>query len=99
MLTEDGAKVIDFGIAQVGDESRITQTGLVVGTAGYLAQEVFSGDPITTEHIDWYEWAADLLYDSSVNQPFGIRTLQDVRGWLVRWMATEEAVHQTISDG
>src|SRR5690625_859497 len=28
MLTEDGAKVIDFGIAQVGDESRITQTGL-----------------------------------------------------------------------
>jgi len=78
MLTEDGAKLIDFGIAQVGDESRITQTGLVVGTAGYLAPEVFSGSPPTTEGIDWYAWAAVLLYAATGNQPFGTGPFQAV---------------------
>jgi len=78
MLTENGAKVIDFGIAQVGDESRITQTGLVVGTAGYLAPEVFSGAPPTTEHIDWYAWAAVLLFAATGKQPFGTGPFQAV---------------------
>lgn len=78
MLTEEGAKVIDFGIAQVGDESRITKTGLVVGTAGYLAPEVFSGAPPTTEHIDWYAWAAVLLYAATGKQPFGTGPFQAV---------------------
>lgn len=78
MLTADGAKVIDFGIAQVGDESRITQTGLVVGTAGYLAPEVFAGAPPTTERIDWYAWAAVLLFAATGKQPFGTGPLQAV---------------------
>lgn len=78
MLTEEGAKVIDFGIAQVGDESRITQTGLVVGTAGYLAPEVFSGSPPTTESIDWYAWAAVLVYAATGRQPFGTGPFQAV---------------------
>src|SRR5699024_5486100 len=57
MLTEDGAKHFDFGIAKVGDESRVTQTGLEVETAGYLATEVFAGAAPTVPSIDWFAWA------------------------------------------
>lgn len=78
MLTEDGAKLIDFGIAQVGDESRVTQTGLVVGTAGYLAPEVFAGAAPTVPSVDWYAWAAVLLFAATGQQPFGAGPFQAV---------------------
>lgn len=99
MLTEDGAKVIDFGIAQVGDESRITQTGLVVGTAGYLAPEVFSGAPPTTEHIDWYAWAAVLLYAATGKQPFGSGPFQAVLGRMERGQAAVEELPPGVAAG
>ena len=45
MLTDDRPVVIDFGIAQSPDATRLTQTGLVMGTPGYLAPEVIEGQP------------------------------------------------------
>lgn len=44
LLTGDGtAKLSDFGIALLGDDTRHTAAGLVVGTAGYLAPEQVRG--------------------------------------------------------
>src|SRR5258708_12207640 len=43
MLARGEPVVIDFGIAQVPDSTRLTQTGMFMGTPGYLAPEVIEG--------------------------------------------------------
>lgn len=41
------AKLADFGIARLIEDARITRTGLLVGTPGYLSPEQVSGRPPT----------------------------------------------------
>ena len=62
--------VIDFGIAQVADDVRLTMTGLVMGTPGYLSPEVVEGGAVT-EATDWWGWAATLAFAASGAPPFG----------------------------
>jgi serine/threonine protein kinase len=45
ILTEAGPKVIDFGIAQALDATSMTRTGMMVGSAGFMAPEQISGRP------------------------------------------------------
>ncbi|PRY57999.1 serine/threonine protein kinase [Knoellia remsis] len=71
VLVVDGDPVlIDFGIAHVADDVRLTMTGLVMGTPGYLAPEVIEGAPVSRA-TDWWGWAATLAYAASGRPPFG----------------------------
>jgi serine/threonine-protein kinase len=48
MLTRDGAvKVTDFGISYAADSAPMTASGMLVGTAGYMAPERLAAGPVT----------------------------------------------------
>jgi serine/threonine protein kinase len=70
LLVDDQPVVIDFGIAHVADDARLTSTGLVMGTPGYLSPEVLDGGAVT-EATDWWGWAATLLFAATGRPPFG----------------------------
>ena len=46
VLTDNGPRVIDFGIARALEEASLTATGVVVGTPGYLSPEQITGTAI-----------------------------------------------------
>lgn len=62
--------LIDFGIAHIVDDVRLTSAGLVMGTPGYLAPEVVSGEDVTPA-TDWWGWAATTAFAASGTPPFG----------------------------
>ena len=70
LLLDGDPVVIDFGIAHFADDIRLTMTGLVMGTPGYLSPEVVEGAPVT-EATDWWGWAATLAFAASGAPPFG----------------------------
>jgi Protein kinase domain len=70
MLTADRPIVIDFGIAQAGDATRLTQTGLVMGTPGYLAPEVIEGQP-SSPASDIHSWGSTMAFAATGHLPFG----------------------------
>ncbi|HET6868745.1 MAG TPA: serine/threonine-protein kinase [Solirubrobacteraceae bacterium] len=54
LIGSDGrARLTDFGIAQPSDASRLTSTGVVIGSKRYIAPEVMRGEP-STERSDLY---------------------------------------------
>jgi hypothetical protein len=70
MLTDDRPVVIDFGIAQAPDATRLTQTGMVMGTPGYLAPEVIEGHP-SSPASDVHAWGATVAFAATGRAPFG----------------------------
>ena len=70
LLVDGDPVLIDFGIAHVADDIRLTMTGLVMGTPGYLAPEVVGGDDVTPA-TDWWGWAATTAFAASGTPPFG----------------------------
>ena len=65
-----GPVLIDFGIAMGQDEARLTQTGLVSGTAGYTAPELLRGGWASAA-TDWWGWTATLLTALTGRPPYG----------------------------
>ncbi|MFG2510823.1 protein kinase [Streptomyces sp. NPDC048584] len=65
-----GAQVIDLGIARAVDGTRLTATGLMVGSAGFMAPEQLTGDGVGPAG-DVFALGAVLAYAATGRPPFG----------------------------
>ncbi|MFI2202903.1 protein kinase [Streptomyces sp. NPDC020192] len=75
MLTVDGVKVIDFGIARALEtsvESLLTSTGMVIGTPGFMSPEQIQGQS-AGPGSDVFTLGCVLTYAATGRLPFGHR--------------------------
>ena len=69
LLTADGPKVIEFGIAQTLDATSVTRTGMSVGSPGFMAPEQIKGQ--SGPAADIFAWGLTVAYAASGRPPFG----------------------------
>ncbi|MEV5968556.1 serine/threonine-protein kinase [Streptomyces sp. NPDC051921] len=73
MLTVEGPRVIDFGIARALEpsvESLLTSTGMVVGSPGFMAPEQVRGESLGPA-ADVFALGCVLMYAATGRLPFG----------------------------
>ncbi|WP_349307934.1 MULTISPECIES: PQQ-binding-like beta-propeller repeat protein [unclassified Streptomyces] len=73
LLAADGPRVIDFGIARAVDGDRMTSTGVVVGSPGFIPPEQAVGE-VAGPAGDVFSLGVVLAYAASGQQPFGVGT-------------------------
>jgi Protein kinase domain len=77
MLLGGEPVVIDFGIARAADSTRLTMTGMFMGTPGYLAPEVIEGRA-SGPAADIHSWGATMAYAATGRPPFGTGTFEAI---------------------
>jgi serine/threonine protein kinase len=97
VLLADGSPVlVDFGLAHLVDDTRLTATGLLLGTPGYVAPESLRGQRVTPA-ADVHGWGATVAYAATGRAPYGTgpfeavlarvvagqHDLEGVPGWLL----------------
>jgi len=75
ILGPDGPILIDFGIAQMLDATRLTMTGTFLGTPGYAAPELFADEPVGAP-ADIHAWGATVAFAATGRPTFGRGTAE-----------------------
>ncbi|MEO3749776.1 extracellular solute-binding protein [Streptomyces sp. B6B3] len=73
LIAADGPRVIDFGISVATESTALTQTGMAVGTPGYMAPEQLSGDHVGPA-ADVFALGGVLVFAATGEGPFGAGT-------------------------
>ncbi|WP_289009749.1 serine/threonine-protein kinase [uncultured Thermomonospora sp.] len=77
MMVDSDPVLIDFGIAQEQDATRLTRDGGVTGSVGYMAPEVLEGGPVGPA-ADVFAWGATVAYAATGRPVFGDGGMQAV---------------------
>ncbi|MEU6728622.1 serine/threonine-protein kinase [Nonomuraea wenchangensis] len=75
IMSARGPVLIDFGIAQVLDATRLTMTGTFLGTPGYTAPEIFADEHVDSS-ADVHAWAATVAFAATGRPTFGRGTAE-----------------------
>jgi len=70
MISDGEPVIIDFGIAQLHETTRLTMTGMFMGTPGYLAPEVIEGKE-SGAASDVHSWGATVAFAATGRPPYG----------------------------
>ncbi|MET8142123.1 serine/threonine-protein kinase [Sphaerisporangium sp. NPDC005288] len=70
ILSPNGPKLVDFGIARALDASVMTRTGTLVGSPGWVSPEEYSDAPAGPA-ADVYGWAMLVVYAATGAPPYG----------------------------
>ncbi len=73
LLAQDGPRVIDFGISRAAESTALTQTGLVIGSPGFMSPEQAMGGQ-TGPPSDIFSLGAVLAFAGTGQGPFGTGT-------------------------
>ncbi|HEY3501241.1 MAG TPA: serine/threonine-protein kinase [Actinocatenispora sp.] len=106
LLSPDGPRVIDFGIARTDDADHLTRTGLVIGSRGYMSPEQAQAQPVGPAS-DVFSLGALLLMactgtDPAYNVIHGEPDLagvpEEVRRIVARCLAKDPAARPTAGE-
>jgi serine/threonine protein kinase len=83
MLVDGRPVLIDFGIAYAAAATRVTETGAMVGTVGYIAPEVLRDEPAGAP-ADVFGWAATVTYAATGRPAFGTGSIERIFARVLR---------------
>ncbi|WP_026118263.1 serine/threonine-protein kinase [Nocardiopsis salina] len=70
VMSPEGPRVLDFGIARALDQTALTRTGSVLGSSGWISPAHYRGEPVSTAD-DIFAWGALVTYAATGRPPFG----------------------------
>lgn len=70
VLSPEGPRVLDFGVARAIDQTALTRTGSVLGSPGWISPDHYRGaSPSTSDDV--FAWGALVAYAATGRPPFG----------------------------
>ncbi|XVQ89159.1 serine/threonine protein kinase [Microbispora siamensis] len=97
ILSPQGPRLIDFGIAKVLDSTSMTHTGTLIGSPGWISPEEY-GDGHADTQADVYGWGLLVLYATTGEPPYGTGR-PEVLAYRVREQTPDlQAVPQDLRD-
>lgn len=70
ILSPEGPRIIDMGIGKALDDTKVTKTGMMVGTAAWLSPEQFNGEEASPA-ADVYAWGLIVAFAATSRLPYG----------------------------